>query len=139
MKYILISVITLFLSLNISAKNVEDATEVFHSRLSERSPGVYTDTTISLLEVVPAEIEQIAAHSFVGLVNFAISLDLFEKGFGYVLNENFYEVTKSNGEVVAYNFSISIMKDGAISSIGMYELHRRVDGVFYLSREPAWY
>lgn len=88
---------------------------------------------------MPQEIEIFSAGSFIDLVNFAISLDLFSKGFDYTLNDEFYEVTNEEGVPVAYTFSVTITKNGEVSSIGMYELHRRVDGVFYQSRETVWY
>jgi putative heme iron utilization protein len=138
MKPILI-LICLFTSLNIFAVDLEGTTLIFHERMLERAPTYFSDAQISLLEEVPEQIQQLAAANHFDLINFAISLDLFSKGFEYRLNDEVYEVVNAEGQPIAYTFSITIMKNGQISSIGMYEAQRRVDGVFYISREPVYY
>jgi hypothetical protein len=139
MKLILVTLLTLFISQSVFSKDIENITETFHSNLEERSPEYYNNPTIKLLEEIPAEIEVFTAGTLIDLVNFAISLDLFSKGFEYNLNDQIFEITNEEGQPIAYTFSITIKKDGKVSSVGMYELHRRFDGVFYQSREAAWY
>jgi hypothetical protein len=134
--FILISLLT---SLNIFAIDLADTTDTFHERMIERSPTYFADSAINLLEEVPVEIQQLAAASHFDLVNFAISLDLFSQGFEYQLNDDIYEVVNKDGLPIAYTFSITIRKNGEVLSIGMHEAQRRVDGVFYISREPSYY
>lgn|GEM_PF-3769427 len=138
MKTILL-LICFSISLNLFAIELEEATLTFHERMVERAPNYFSDAQINLIQDVPEQIQQLAAANHFDLINFAISLDLFSKGFEYRLNDEIYEVVNAEGEPIAYTFSITIKKDGKVSSIGMYEAQRRVDGVFYISREPAFY
>jgi len=139
MKYLNIALFTLFITFNAFAIDHEETVQEFHESMVERSPHYYQNSTVHLTEEAPAEIQQLMAYYYVGLFNFALSLNLFEKGFEYQLNDVVHEVIDTEGLIIAYTFSIIIYKDNVISSIGMYEAHRRIDGVFYLSRNPAWY
>jgi len=123
----------------IYAHDIDQTIQLFHDRILERSPEYFENAEVQLVEELPEEIEQIASYHFLELVNFAIEYDLFAKGFDYRLNDNFYKIVDPEGLPLTYTFSVTIFKHGKVSSIGHYELTRRVDGVFYLANEPAWY
>jgi hypothetical protein len=117
----------------------ESSLQLFHERMVERSPLYYEGATVLESSETPLEINQLAQDSYQDLIDFATAFDLFDVGFEYQLNEDVYEVVNELGEPIAYTFAIRIYKNNVLMSYGFYELMKRVDGVYYLSREPAWY
>lgn len=136
---LIITLCLLFASTNLLAFDIDSATGLFHERMVERSTQVYENASFDLIEDIPEKIQNKINESWDEIIDFADTLDLYSHGFSYQLNQDVYEVTNIVGEKVGYTFSIIISKHGEVSTVGFYELARRVDGEFYLAREPSWY
>ncbi len=139
MKFLAIVMTTLIFSASLSAEDLSAKAQVFHERMMQRSPLFYEGASLELIGELPEVVEEVVSLHFDSLIHFATQLDLFSQGFSYHLNDEVYQVESQDNETVAYTFSITILKDGALKSVGMYELMRRVDGVFFLVNDPSWY
>lgn len=131
---ILISILTLFISLQVFADIPDTMADTLHVRMIEREPHIFGNSKINLLEEVPTEVEELREKSLNDLLAFAWEYELFDLGFAYELSEKTYEVKNAEGQAIGFTYSVIISKHGKQMTRQFSIVHRRVDGVFYVGR-----
>ena len=135
MKKLLLTTLFLLTCSSVCADNIDYDAQKFNEREQQRHPKLYKDSVVMLSERTTNEIKQLQAAELEVLIDFATSYELQEVGFSYATNPNIFVIMKKGSEeVLAYTFSIDVLKNGQVSARRFCVASKRVDGSFYVSR-----
>ncbi|MBC99281.1 MAG: hypothetical protein CME63_16175 [Halobacteriovoraceae bacterium] len=121
------------LTLSIHAQDYSG--ELFNQRMTERYPErqIQTFTNRDSLDL-PTQVQELRIEAYQDLLAFAQSYNLFQLGWDYELDSRTYEVKDRVDQVIAYNFSIVLYKEGKARTRRFYQASRRIDGYFFVER-----